>query len=193
MAKEYYIKLNTEKTTISQYDLDTLKWYISDDGKLRYSPIHRYTQPDYIEIYKDFLDKFNYIVSALLYDGPYTSEECDEILKPLVDQINTGLEQYGVKISGIKYCYTAKTFTDNETYYEFELDEEYVIADKYIRSDLLDWLESHNISYTDFLFDNRYIIIREDYKADRVVKKMIESGIIDIDMIDNYEEVKELL
>lgn len=186
MAKEYYIKLNTEKTTISQYDLDTLKWYISDDCKLRYSPIHRYGDPDYIEIYKDFLDKFEYIVSALLYDGPYTSEECDEILNPLVDQINTGLEQYGVKISGIEYCYTAKTFTDNETYYEFELDEEYVIADKYIRSDLLDWLESHNISYTDFLFDNRYIIIREAYKADMVVKRMIKSGIIDPAMIENY-------
>lgn len=193
MAKEYYIKLNTEKTTIPQYDLDLLKWYISDDGKLRYLPIHMYASPDYIEIYKDFLDKFKYIVSALLYDGPYTSEECDEILKPLVDQINTGLEQYGVKISGIKYDDTSRTFTDSTTYYEFELDEDYVIADAYIRSDLLDWLESHNISYTDFLFDNRYIIIREDYKADMVVKRMIESGIIDPVMIDNYEEVKEML
>ena len=193
MAKEYFIRLNTEKTTISQYDLDLLKWYISDSGKLKYSPMHQWHRPDYVEIYKDFLDKFKFIVSALLYDGPYTSEECDEILKPLVDQINTGLEQYGVKISGIEYDYTSRTFTDAKTYYEFELDEEYVIADAYIRSDLLDWLESHNIGYTDFLFDNRYIIIREDYKADMVVKKMSESGIIDPAMIDNYEEVKEML
>lgn len=193
MAKEYFIKLNTEKTTIPQYDLDLLKWYISDDGKLEYSPMHHWYRPDYVEIYKDFRDKFKYIVSALLYDGPYTSEECDEILKQLVDQINTGLEQYEVKITGIKYSDTSRTFTDAKTYYEFELDEEYVIADAYIRSDLLDWLESHNISYTDFLFDNRYIIIHEDYKADRVVKKMIESGIIDPAMIDNYEEVKEQL
>ena len=45
-----------------------------------------------------------------------------------------------------------------------------------------------NISYTDFLFYNRHIIIREEYEADRIVKRMIESGIIDPAMIDNYEE-----